>query len=109
MSPKKDPTSPAKIPSYNYGDIIKNGDIDCFKIERNGRVTVYLKLKSISSSRLIECNSNMILNKVKQMTDVEISAIRSKRDQKSLWAEYEVKIEEFKSKIYDLHDKIEVL
>lgn len=56
------------IQKYTFGNIIKNGEYPCYKIEKGGKITAYMSLMHSGLKKQITYESVLQLDKVKSMT-----------------------------------------
>lgn len=64
---------------YQFGTVVKVGDIPCYKIERGGCITAYTNSYDKRNNREVNYESNLVLKKIKDMSEVEIMGERSAR------------------------------
>lgn len=58
-----------KVIKYQFGTIVQSQKLPCYKIEREGRVTVYMNMIDAKTKKQITHDSKLKLNKDRPMTE----------------------------------------
>ena len=85
-----------ELMKYEFGSVVANGGLPCYKVEREGKITAYLNLIDRRTGKELLYQSSLKLRKVRNMTEVEIVT-----EKKGILEELSRKIVEL-SKIIDL-------
>lgn len=56
-----------KLKKYEFGTIVENEKLPCFKIEREGKITVYWNITDMKTKKLVAYESKLCLTKIKDM------------------------------------------
>ena len=61
-----------ELMKYEFGSVVANGGLPCYKVEREGKITAYLNLIDRRTGKELLYQSSLKLKKVRNMTEVEI-------------------------------------
>lgn len=56
------------LKSYRFGAVVEVDGTPCYKIEKDGRITVYLGIRQLQTKKVFFYESNLRLKKVRKMT-----------------------------------------
>jgi hypothetical protein len=56
--------------SYEFGTIILNESLPCYKIEKSGKITVYMNMMEMGTKKEVTYESKLSLSKVRNMSEV---------------------------------------
>ena len=71
---------------------MKNQDYPCYKVDKGGKLTVYFGMLDRKTKQEVTYESNLTLNKVRAMTEMEIKDFKADVEKKNIFDELNKKI-----------------
>lgn len=81
---------------YEFGAIVENEKLPCYRIEREGKITVYQTMMDMKNKKLVTYESKLTLAKVRNMTEVEIFTEKTSIEKKCIYDELNLEIKKLK-------------
>lgn len=78
--------------NYEFGMVVEHEGNACFKIEKGGKITAYLVIIDKKTKKDIIYESNLELNKVRNMKEIEIETERVNIKKKCIFNEFNKKL-----------------
>lgn len=72
-------TTKADLKEYKFGTVVEREKLPCYKIEKGGKVSVFMTMVDKYSKKEVTYETKLVLAKVRNMAEAEISAEKSAR------------------------------